>query len=65
MTTRGKATGKSERLAILKRTEQEVLYSHPDFDDEQRRQFLALDESELALDSYSRSNLLHYPDRLF
>ncbi len=49
MTTRGKATGKSERLAVLNNAEQEALYGLPDFDDAQRLEFLALDESELAL----------------
>jgi hypothetical protein len=49
MTTRGKATGKSERLAVLNRAEQEALYGLPDFDDAQRLEFLAMDESELAL----------------
>lgn len=49
MTTRDKATGKSERLAVLNSAEQEALYSLPDFDDAQRLEFLALDESELAL----------------
>jgi hypothetical protein len=32
MTTRDKATGKSERLAVLNRAEQEALYGLPDFD---------------------------------
>lgn len=49
MTTRGKATGKSERLAVLNNAEQEALYGLPDFDDAQRLEFQALDESELAL----------------
>lgn len=49
MTTRGKATGKSERLAVLNNAEQEALYGLPDFDDAQRLEYLALDESELAL----------------
>ncbi|EMD5067146.1 Tn3 family transposase, partial [Escherichia coli] len=49
MTTRGKATGKSERLAVLNSAEQEALYGLPDFDDAQRLEFLALEESELAL----------------
>lgn len=49
MTTRGKATGKSERLAVLSNAEQEALYGLPDFDDAQRLEFLALDESELTL----------------
>lgn len=49
MTTRSKATGKSDRLAVLNSAEQEALYSLPDFDDAQRLEFLALDESELAL----------------
>lgn len=42
MTTRGKATGKSERLAGLNRAKQEPLYGLPDFDDVQRLEFLAL-----------------------
>ena len=45
----GKATGKSERLAVLNSAEQEALYGLPDFDDAQRLEFLALEESELAL----------------
>lgn len=49
MTTRGEATGKSERLAVLNNAEQEALYGLPDFDDAQRLEFLALDESELTL----------------
>lgn len=49
MTTRDQATGKSERLAVLNSAEQEALYGLPDFDDAQRLEFLALDESELAL----------------
>lgn len=49
MTTRDKATGKSERLAVLNNAEQEALYGLPDFDDAQRLEFLALDESELTL----------------
>ncbi len=49
MTTRDKATGKSERLAVLNSAEQEALYGLPDFDDAQRLEYLALDESELAL----------------
>ncbi|EAR6897328.1 Tn3 family transposase [Salmonella enterica] len=49
MTTRGKATGKSERLAVLSNAEQEALYGLPDFNDPQRLEFLALDESELTL----------------
>ncbi|EBB8134367.1 DUF4158 domain-containing protein, partial [Salmonella enterica] len=49
MTTRGKATGKSERLAVLNNAEQEALYGLPDFDDAQRLEYLALDESDLAL----------------
>ena len=32
MTTRGKATGKSERLAVLNNAEQEALYGLPDFE---------------------------------
>lgn len=49
MTTRGKATGKSERLAVLNNAELEALYGLPDFDDAQRLEYLALDESELVL----------------
>lgn len=49
MTTHGKATGKSERLAVLSNAEQEALYGLPDFNDAQRLEFLALDESELTL----------------
>lgn len=49
MTIRGKATGKSERLAVLNNAEQEALYGLPDFNDAQRLEYLALDESELAL----------------
>lgn len=40
MTTRGKATGKSERLAVLNNAEQEALYGLPDFDDAQRLEYL-------------------------
>jgi len=36
MTTRGKVTGKSERLAVLNSAGQEALYGLPDFDDGQR-----------------------------
>ena len=36
------AYGKSERLAVLNRAEQEALYGLPDFDDVQRLEFLAL-----------------------
>lgn len=49
MTTRGKVTGKSERLAVLNNAEQEARYGLPDFDDTQRLEYLVLDESELAL----------------
>ncbi len=42
MTTRGKATGKSERLAVLNNAEQEALYGLPDFDDAQRLELLTL-----------------------
>lgn len=48
MTTRDKATGKSDRLAVLNSAEQEALYALPDFDDAQRLEFLALNESELS-----------------
>lgn len=47
---------KSERLTVLSDAEQQALYSLPDFDDEQRLEYLALTESELALAS-SRSSL--------
>lgn len=40
MTTRGKATGKSERMAVLDNAEQEALYGLPDFDDTQRLEYL-------------------------
>lgn len=46
MTARDKATGKSERLAVLNSAEQEALYGLPDFDDAQRQEFLVLDEFE-------------------
>ncbi|ENZ5583869.1 DUF4158 domain-containing protein, partial [Escherichia coli] len=49
MTTRGKTTGKSERLSVLNNAEQEALYGLPDFDDAQQLEFLTMDESELAL----------------
>ena len=39
---------KNKLLSILSDAEQEALYSLPDFDDAQRLEFLALDESELA-----------------
>ena len=40
---------KNKLLSILSDAEQEALYGLPDFDDAQRMEFLALDESELAL----------------
>lgn len=43
MTTRGKAIGKSERLAVLNSAEQQALYDLPDFDDALPLEFLALD----------------------
>lgn len=42
---------KNKLLSILSDAEQEALYGLPDFDDAQRLEFLALDESELALAS--------------
>jgi hypothetical protein len=47
---------KSERLTILSEAEQFALYGLPDFDDEQRLDYLSLSESELALAS-SRPSL--------
>lgn len=40
---------KNKLLSILSVAEQEALYGLPDFDDAQRLEFLALNESELAL----------------
>lgn len=40
---------KNKLLSILSDAEQEALYALPDFDDAQRLEFLALDESELSL----------------
>jgi hypothetical protein len=40
---------KSERLTVLSDAEQEALYGLPDFDDAQRLEYLALNETELAL----------------
>lgn len=40
---------KNKLLSILSDAEQEALYGLPDLDDAQRLEFLALDESELAL----------------
>ncbi len=40
---------KNKLLSILSDAEQEALYGLPDFDDAQRLEFLALNESELAL----------------
>ena len=40
---------KNKLLSILSDAEQEALYGLPDFDDAQRLEALALDESELAL----------------
>lgn len=42
-------TRKNKLLSILSEAEQEALYGIPDLDDVQRLEFLALDESELAL----------------
>lgn len=42
-------TSKSERLAVLSEAEQFALYGLPDFDDEQRLDYLSLSESELVL----------------
>ncbi|EMQ2878835.1 Tn3 family transposase [Vibrio navarrensis] len=44
-------TRKNKLLNILSNAEQEAIYGLPDFDDVQRLEFLALDESELALAS--------------
>jgi hypothetical protein len=41
--------GKSERLTVLSEAEQVALYGLPDFDDEQRLDYLSLSESELVL----------------
>lgn len=40
---------KNKPLSILLDAEQEALYGLPDFNDAQRLEFFALDESELAL----------------
>jgi len=40
---------KSERLTVLSDAEQEALYGLPNFDDAQRLEYLALNETELAL----------------
>lgn len=40
---------KNKLLSILSDAEQEALYGLPDFDDAQRLEFLAMDESELTL----------------
>lgn len=40
---------KNKLLSILSDAEQDAMYGHPDFDDAQRLEFLALNESELAL----------------
>ncbi len=42
---------KSERLAVLSEAEQFALYGLPDFDDEQRLNYLSLSGPELALAS--------------
>jgi len=42
---------KSERLAVLSDAEQFALYGLPDFDDEQRLNYLSLSGPELALAS--------------
>ncbi len=47
---------KSERLAVLSEAEQFALYGLPDFDDEQRLNYLLLSGPELALAS-SRPDL--------
>lgn len=60
MTTRGKATGNSERLAVLNSARQEALYGLPGFDDAQRLEFLAQDESELALGSSRQGFTLRF-----
>lgn len=49
MTTRGKTTGKSERLSVLNNAEQEALYGLPDFDDAQQLEFLTMDEFDKTL----------------
>ncbi|MGW9797019.1 DUF4158 domain-containing protein [Serratia sp. 121840015-1] len=49
MTTCSQATVKNERFAVLNSAEQEALYALPDFDDAQRLEILAFNESELAL----------------
>lgn len=47
---------KNKLLSILSDAEQDALYGLPDFDDAQRLEFLALNESELAL-AWSRRGL--------
>lgn len=42
-------TNKNKLLSILSDAEQDAMYGLPDFDDAQRLEFLALNESELAL----------------
>ena len=39
----------NERLTILSEAEQAALYERPDFDDEQRLEYLNLTQEELAL----------------
>ena len=47
---------KSERLTLLSEAEQFALYGLPDFDEEQRRQYLSFSELELAL-VYNRPDI--------
>lgn len=49
MTTRGNATGQSERLSVLTDAEKYALYGLPDFDEGQQREFLSLSKTELEL----------------
>ncbi len=51
---------KNKLLSILSDVEQEALYGLPDFDDAQRLEFLALDESELALTCSRRDFTLRF-----
>lgn len=51
---------KNKLLSILSDAEQEALYGLPDFDDAQRLEFLALDESELALACSRRGFTLRF-----
>ena len=50
---------KNKLLSILSVAEQEALYGLPDFDDAQRLEFLALNESELALACSRRGFINH------